>query len=209
MISWVLLCAVGLAVCLLGEWRGRIVERGVGKLVASLAFVGAGVDAGLPEGVVGGAWLLAALVLSFVGDMVLLSNVRRWLLAGMIAFLLAHLAFIGFFLALGVAGGGVAAGLAGMGALLVWVWPRLAPHTGSLKVPVALYMLAISGMVAAAAGATADAPGRRGLLAAAVLFALSDLFVARQRFVQAEPRNRFIGLPLYYAAQLLFVASMS
>jgi hypothetical protein len=36
-----------------------------------------------------------------------------------------------------------------------------------------------------------------------VLFYLSDLAVARQRFVHASFVNRAFGLPLYYAAQIL------
>jgi uncharacterized membrane protein YhhN len=207
-IPWTALCAIGLAVCLLGERRGRIVERGVGKLVASLAFVGAGLSAGLPDVTPGGVWLLAALVLSFVGDMLLLSNDKRWFLTGLVAFLLAHVAFAAFFAALGLAITGVAAGLVGMGALLAVVWPRLAPHTGRLKLPVAAYMAAISWMVASAAGAVAAGAAGPGLLVAAVVFAASDLFVARQRFIHAEFLNRAIGLPLYYGAQLLFVASI-
>jgi hypothetical protein len=37
----------------------------------------------------------------------------------------------------------------------------------------------------------------------ALLFYLSDLFVARQRFVVRQPLNPLLGLPLYYAAQYL------
>ena len=40
---------------------------------------------------------------------------------------------------------------------------------------------------------------------AAHLFFFSDLFVARQRFIHPTPWNRLIGLPPYFAAQLLFV----
>ena len=207
MIPWTALCAIGLAVCLLGERRGRVMERGVGKLVASLSFVGAGLSAGLPDREGGGA-MLTALLLSLAGDLMLLSSDKRWFLAGLLAFLGTHVAFAVFFAQLGLAPGGVAAGLAAMGALLAVVWPRLGPHTGRLKVPVMAYMAAISWMVASAAGASAAAPGRAGLLVAAVIFAASDLFVARQRFVKAELRNRAIGLPLYYVAQLLFVASL-
>jgi uncharacterized membrane protein YhhN len=44
--------------------------------------------------------------------------------------------------------------------------------------------------------------------AGAVLFYLSDLAVARHRFVKAEFLNRGIGLPLYYAGQVLIALSI-
>ena len=39
------------------------------------------------------------------------------------------------------------------------------------------------------------------VLNGAFSFYLSDIFVARQRFVQASFWNRLIGLPLYYLGQ--------
>ena len=46
--------------------------------------------------------------------------------------------------------------------------------------------------------------GRWGLLLAAVVFFLSDLCVARDRFVSPGWENRAVGLPLYFGAQLLY-----
>jgi hypothetical protein len=43
--------------------------------------------------------------------------------------------------------------------------------------------------------------GRFLVLNGAFSFYLSDIFVARQRFVQASFWNRLIGLPLYYLGQ--------
>lgn len=37
----------------------------------------------------------------------------------------------------------------------------------------------------------------------AEMFYFSDICVARERFVVSSPINKFFGLPLYYAAQLL------
>ena len=44
-------------------------------------------------------------------------------------------------------------------------------------------------------------------MTAAVAFYLSDVSVARDRFVAPGFGNRIWGLPLYYAAQLLFALS--
>jgi hypothetical protein len=45
------------------------------------------------------------------------------------------------------------------------------------------------------------------VMAAAVAFYLSDVSVARDRFVAPGFDNRIWGLPLYYGAQLLFALS--
>jgi hypothetical protein len=37
---------------------------------------------------------------------------------------------------------------------------------------------------------------------------VSDILVARQRFVREAAWNRLVGLPLYYAAQLLLAYSV-
>jgi hypothetical protein len=42
----------------------------------------------------------------------------------------------------------------------------------------------------------------------AILFYLSDLAVARQRFVQQSFINRALGLPIYYLGQLLLAMTI-
>jgi hypothetical protein len=39
-------------------------------------------------------------------------------------------------------------------------------------------------------------------------FYVSDVFVARQRFLKSEIVNRLIGLPLYYGGQFLLAFSV-
>jgi len=46
------------------------------------------------------------------------------------------------------------------------------------------------------------------IVAGVLLFALSDVFVARDRFVKAEAINAKLGLPIYFAAQLLLASSV-
>jgi uncharacterized membrane protein YhhN len=46
------------------------------------------------------------------------------------------------------------------------------------------------------------------ILLGAMLFVVSDLAVARNRFVARAFINRAIGLPLYFTAQLLLAASV-
>jgi uncharacterized membrane protein YhhN len=74
--------------------------------------------------------------------------------------------------------------------------------------PVTAYVVIISAMVAAAIGATAA--GATGLiLIGAIAFYVSDLAVARNRFVAPGAINRYWGLPLYYLGQLLLAWSVA
>jgi YhhN family len=50
--------------------------------------------------------------------------------------------------------------------------------------------------------------GRCLALIGAISFYLSDLFVARDRFVQTAFLNRLPGLPTYYAGQFLLAFSV-
>lgn len=84
----------------------------------------------------------------------------------------------------------------------------LAPRAGRLARPVVAYVAVISAMVAAAvahAAHTPDAPGL-ALLGAALAFYVSDLGVARERFVVSGFVNKLVGQPLYFGAQLVFAA---
>jgi hypothetical protein len=46
------------------------------------------------------------------------------------------------------------------------------------------------------------------ILAGAVSFYISDLFVARDRFLKDAFFNRLVGLPLYYLGQFLLAFSV-
>ena len=61
-------------------------------------------------------------------------------------------------------------------------------------------------MVATAAAAV-GAGGEGIILIGAIAFYLSDLSVARDRFVTPAFYNRLWGLPLYYAAQFVLAAT--
>lgn len=73
------------------------------------------------------------------------------------------------------------------------------------------YILVITAMVACACSVSerGDLPwgGRVLVLLGAIAFYLSDVFVARDRFVKNEFLNRLAGLPIYYAAQFMLAFS--
>jgi uncharacterized membrane protein YhhN len=72
-----------------------------------------------------------------------------------------------------------------------------------MKGPVIAYCVVISAMLWLAVGV-----GRIEVTLGAVLFYLSDLAVARDRFVAPAFVNRLVGLPLYYGAQVLLALAV-
>lgn len=152
-------------------------------------------------------WLVAGLLCSAVGDLLL---ALPWLpfswLGGLLAFLLAHLAYLAILLPL--AGDGrahrlVACGtvMGAAGALLGRFWPNL----GTLLWPVTLYIGVLAAMACAALLARLPTP-----LAAlgALSFCVSDALLGVAQFL--SPFERY-ELPIwwsYAAAQVLLVAGI-
>jgi len=202
------LTAAALAVLLAAEWRGSRAVRWAAKPLASAGFLAAALSAGaLGSGY--GRTVLVALVLCFAGDVLLIPRARASFLAGLVAFLLGHLAFAAAFAGRGQdaawLGAAALAVLPAAAAALRWLGPHVEP---AMRVPVRAYVAVISVMVLLAAGAV-GAAGRPVILAGALCFYVSDLAVARERFVASTPWNRMWGLPLYYGAQLLLAASVA
>jgi uncharacterized membrane protein YhhN len=196
----------GLLVAALRETRAWYL---VLKPLASVLFVVAGaLFLPLPEKPA--VLLLVGLVLSFVGDVLLIPKGRKLtFLLGLGFFLCAHVAYGIAFLVRGVDGKGVAiAGAVLVGAAIPLARGWLLPHVqGAMRPPVLGYVAAITAMVALSAGAFA-AGARLTLPLGAFVFYLSDLCVARERFVARSVWNGVVGLPLYYASQLLLVDGM-
>ena len=177
------------------------------KGAASAAFIGTALAAGAAGSAYGG-WVLAGLCLGALGDVSLELPHRRWFLIGLAAFLFGHLAYIGAFCAVEpgpLVAVAVAAGLLLPAGLVArWLWPHL---DAAMRGPVLIYIGVITAMVAAASGAVAG-EGPVALAPAAAAFYVSDLFVARDRFVTRGFLNRLLGLPLYYGAQVVLALSV-
>jgi len=191
--------------------------RAVLKPLASIGLVWAaigGLHPRLPDGTYG--WLLlAGIVLSVAGDVLLIPRATASFLLGMGAFALAHVAYVVAFLTRVAPAWWHAAALAVflIAGHLVWRW--LEAHlTGSLRLPVRGYVLVVSVMAAVSAGSLGSVMSGEAAGAVAtpfiggLLFYASDLFVARQRFVAERFANKAIGLPLYYAGQLLIASQV-
>jgi uncharacterized membrane protein YhhN len=177
----------------------------ISKAVASASFVAIGVARWEAGGVVE-SWLVAGLIACAVGDLLLLGSKTFDL--GLASFLLGHMAYaVAFASALPPAEWPLLV-IAPIAAAAWLVGHRLWPRLGRRRLPVAAYIATISVMVwGALAVVMAGAMGWQ-IAAGALLFYLSDLAVARQRFVKPEFINRAIGLPLYYAGQILIAFSI-
>lgn len=146
----------------------------------------------------------AAQCLSWLGDVLLITGAPGPFLAGLVAFLLGHVCYALGFLTLGFRPPAAAAAAVPVAAAVAGAWAYLAPHLPpDMVLPVVAYLAVISCMVVSAGAATRSAPRPAALLLGAVLFFVSDLAVARERFVMRSFLNQAVGLPLYYAAQLL------
>lgn len=193
-----------LAILLVFERRENLTGKLTVKPVLSCLFVLTALMASTPFTLYA-AVVVAGLVLCLVGDVCLAFPQRAMFRVGLVAFLLGHVAYIVAFVA--VAQPNMALGIAVAAALPVsgLVYYRLQPFLGSMQKPVMAYIVVITLMVITAGGVFGDqtlsVSGRFLVLNGAFSFYLSDIFVARQRFVQASFWNRLIGLPLYYLGQ--------
>jgi len=120
---------------------------------------------------------------------------------GVACFLLAHLAFCLGCLGQGVAWGRVlrwslVVGMASFGLVGLWLWPHLPERDRPLIVA---YTAVISVMALLAAGLPPSRL-RPWLWTGAWIFYLSDIFVARWRFVDPSSTNGLVCYPLYYLA---------
>jgi uncharacterized membrane protein YhhN len=199
----------GLAVAalLVAEWRDARVAVWLAKPLASLGFVVGAVLSGALDSAYGRSILLG-LCLCALGDVLLIPRANgKPFLFGIASFALGHAAYAYAFYARGLRPWPslivFAAMLAIVGFVLRWLSARL---PADMRVPVRVYMGVIASMVAFAIGASI-ATGDLRIGIGALVFAASDLSVARERFVQPSLANLLWGLPLYYAAQWLLAWS--
>jgi uncharacterized membrane protein YhhN len=209
MLPWAatILCVIFVALHVASEQQSQRVAAAITKVLASAAFLGAAwsLDAiSTPYGRI----VLGALALCAVGDVLLLSRAKPAFLGGLGSFLLGHLALAVAFTTLGLAKGWLPVALLVLGAIggrvLYWLMPHVEKR---MKPPVLAYCAAISAMVALAVAAFGNG-AHWTIPVGASLFYLSDLSVARDRFVKTAFVNRVWGLPVYYASTLLLAWSV-
>jgi uncharacterized membrane protein YhhN len=156
--------------------------------------------------------VLVGLLLGLIGDVSLALPGERAFMVGLVAFLAGHILYVTAFIILTGPRDWVSLGhfvIIGMSAA-AFLWLR--PYLGKMLVPVVLYIIVITVMLAGAWAAFRNpelkTAGAWILFLGAVCFYLSDLFVARDRFIVHRFINRLVGLPLYYCGQFLLAFSV-
>lgn len=194
--------AVGVTLAVSGRWVGLHFPCVLG---ASTGFVLVALAAG-GLGSVYGRFILAGLAAFWCGDVI---GGHHYLI-GMIAFGFGHALFVCAFVAKGIEWKRFLMALAPIVLMLAAILRYLLPHIEPIVdiVAVCAYASIISIMVLAAFGAS-GAPAGRIVLAAAVLIYISDIFVARWRYVDFAAINGYMCYPLYYVACLMLGTSVS
>ena len=157
-------------------------------------------------------FIILGLVFCLGGDILLALPRDRMFFFGLISFLLGHVCYvIGFFWIAGI-GAMTYMGVTATVVIGIPIYRWLKPHLGSMQKPVMAYMAVISLMLIAAwslLGTSSQANAGRWLVfLGAFSFYVSDIFVARDRFLKNAFINRLWGLPLYYLGQFLIAFSI-
>jgi uncharacterized membrane protein YhhN len=197
---------------LIAEKRESLKGKLVTKPLASLGFIILAMVQPHPDAIYY-YWILAGLVFCLGGDVFLALPQKPMFLVGLISFLLGHVLYVFGFLTLVSLSTWIQVGTLVVVSISIAVFIWLKPHLGAMLAPVAVYITVISlmliGALAVFNSSSIVPGGRRLVMTGAVLFYLSDLFVARNRFVKKEYVNRLVGLPLYYAGQYLLALSVN
>ncbi len=189
-----------------GGWRWL---QWVTKPLASTGFLVVALGLGALDSSYG-MLVLLALAFCWMGDLLLIpAGHKRTFVAGLGVFLLGHVVLIAAFITSGTSLPWLGGATLFMAAVALVTGRWLVPHAPSKLRPVVwLYICLIGLMVASAIGATMGG-GPPVASAGAAVFAVSDIAVARHRFVSPSIMNKLWGLPLYYLGVLLIAWSVA
>lgn len=163
-------------------------------------------------------WFAAGILFSLAGDILLMISLDRFFLFGLVAFLLAHLAYVigfnipipevsawGFLLAVVIALGGARI----IGRI---VSALLANGQTRLRMPVIIYGVVISIMLLSALMKLSDLSwnaGAAGLVGVgAFFFYLSDIILAWNKFVAPIQHGRIYNIGAYHLGQIMLIAGI-
>lgn len=205
-----LILLVGACVAAVADWR-TVVDRpapaeNVLKPLVLVALIGVALTID-PSSSSQRLWFVAALVLSMAGDVLLLPAIDRFV-PGLVAFLLAHLAYVIGFAQVSDVGDAdrylawlVLIPIAGVAFVVHRAVLVSAPE---MQVPVLLYICVIAAMVVWSV-ISHDVVA----IAGATLFATSDSILAVNRFEHERRRGPLAVMVTYHLAQALLVVSLA
>ena len=148
-------------------------------------------------------WVTAGIALSVIGDVALLSNSDRAFIAGLVAFLLAHVAYVIAFLGVAVWSPHVAIVAVVMVASSLLLLRAIWKGAAGMHAATIAYATVITTMVVSAS-ATVGGPYLMAPYAAAgaVLFYISDSSLALNRFRRPVPHIALWAMGVYWLGQL-------
>jgi uncharacterized membrane protein YhhN len=157
-------------------------------------------------------YLLIGLIFCLIGDVCLALPQKKAFMGGLVAFLVGHVFYILGFLSLTSVFHWISIGVFPLFGISAFIFFWLRPHLRSMLIPVLLYILVITVMTSGAWTvfwkSSVPIYGRMLILVGSFCFYFSDVFVARNKFVKEEYRNRLLGLPLYYTGQFMLAFSI-
>lgn len=192
-------------------WLEVIAKPGV----MIVLFIGLFTSTGLSGSLI---WFGIGILLSLAGDVFLMISLDRLFLAGLVVFLLAHIAYvIGFNLPLPAltAWGVILAILIGFGGARVIrriLSEAMAKGQSRMRIPIVVYSLVISLMLLSAtmklADLTWDAGASLLVSLGAFLFYLSDIILAWNKFVAPMQYGRIYNIAAYHLGQIVLIAGV-
>jgi uncharacterized membrane protein YhhN len=163
-------------------------------------------------------WFGLGILLSLTGDVLLMISLDRLFMAGLVAFLLAHLAYLvgfnipipevsawGFFLAIII-------GLGGMRVIRRIVAPLATSGQARMRMPIMIYGTVISLMLLSAmiklTDITWSTSGAVLVSVGAFLFYVSDIILAWHKFVAPIQNGRIYNIGAYHLGQIMLIAGV-
>lgn len=163
-------------------------------------------------------WFGIGVLFSLAGDALLMISLERLFLAGLAAFLLAHIAYLlgfnlpmsefsvwGLFLALVI-------GLGGARVMRLILAPLEQKGQTRMRAPIVLYSVVISLMLLSAMMKLSDPAWNAGaallVSGGAFLFYLSDIILAWNKFVLPIAHGRIYNIGAYHLGQIALIAGV-
>jgi len=163
-------------------------------------------------------WFGLGILFSLAGDILLMISLDRLFLAGLVAFLLAHVAYIVGFNSPPSAISlweGLMAIIIGLGAARIIrriISPLAAKGQARLRMPIIIYSVVISIMLLSAMMKLTDVNWKSSaavwVSAGAFLFYLSDIILAWSKFVFTIRNGRIYNIASYHLGQIALIAGV-
>ena len=163
-------------------------------------------------------WFGLGILLSLTGDVLLMISLDRLFMAGLVVFLLAHVAYlIGFNIPVPEisAWGFVLAIIVGLGGMRITrriLASLTANGHGRMRIPIIIYSVVISLMLLSAmmklTDLTWDANAAVLVSVGALLFYISDIILAWHKFVSPIQNGRIYNIGAYHLGQIMLIAGV-